>query len=163
NGALQRWDLATGKPLWAEDFEQGHVGEVLAVAFSADGKRLVSGSADGSVRGWDAATGNTLRVRRAHRAHRPPRRSVGVAESRGAAVDISRDGRWVRPAGSEENLKLFDPATGKQARVITSPPRQLNEGPRQILHLRLSPDGKRAVAIMSIVFYAPRGQEPSGS
>ena len=35
----------------------GHSGLVFAVAFSADGKRIVSGSADKLVKIWDAATG----------------------------------------------------------------------------------------------------------
>jgi WD40 repeat protein len=43
NGALQRWDLATGKPLYADNYQQGHIGELLCVALSVSGKRLVSG------------------------------------------------------------------------------------------------------------------------
>jgi len=35
----------------------GHFELVLSVAFSADGKRIVSGSEDGLVKIWDAATG----------------------------------------------------------------------------------------------------------
>jgi len=34
-----------------------HADEVLSVAISPDGKRIVSGSVDGLVRIWDAATG----------------------------------------------------------------------------------------------------------
>src|SRR5262249_41146570 len=154
------WDLATGKPHYGEDFEHGHVGEVLAVAFSADGKWLVSGADDGSVRLWDATTGTALHVWRAHAPQRPPIGTLALAKGGVAALDISPDGRWVVSAGHEENLKLFDATTGKQARVINFPPRQRNEGSRQVLHLRLSADGKRAVAFMSVVVFAPAGQEP---
>ena len=35
----------------------GHVGWVRSVAFSPDGKRVVSGSADNLVKIWDIATG----------------------------------------------------------------------------------------------------------
>ena len=35
----------------------GHTDMVLCVAFSADGKRVVSGSFDNLVKIWDAATG----------------------------------------------------------------------------------------------------------
>ena len=45
----------------------GHSGLVFTVAISADGKRIVSGSADTLVKIWDAATGvqvsNFVRVR----------------------------------------------------------------------------------------------------
>src|SRR5205085_12622681 len=36
SGVLQRWDLATGKPLWNDTSELGHTGEVTVVAFSAN-------------------------------------------------------------------------------------------------------------------------------
>jgi len=38
----------------------GHTGSVYSVAFSHDGKRVVSGSEDGTVRVWDAETGEAI-------------------------------------------------------------------------------------------------------
>lgn len=38
----------------------GHTGDILAVAVSPDGRRLVSGSADQTLRLWDLATGTNL-------------------------------------------------------------------------------------------------------
>ncbi|KAF5390094.1 hypothetical protein D9757_003876 [Collybiopsis confluens] len=40
-----------GKPL------EGHIGSIMAIAFSKDGKKIVSGSDDSSVRIWNAQTG----------------------------------------------------------------------------------------------------------
>lgn len=45
---------------------EGHGESVLSVAWSPDGSMLVSGSLDGSVRIWDAATGKELRYLEGH-------------------------------------------------------------------------------------------------
>ena len=51
---MRVWDLDTGKPL---HILTGHHGPVRAVAISADGRRAVSGDADGTVRAWDPEEG----------------------------------------------------------------------------------------------------------
>src|SRR2546423_2260188 len=47
---------------------EGHSSLVSAVAFSPDGKRLVSASYDQTIRLWDATTGAALQTIRGHRA-----------------------------------------------------------------------------------------------
>jgi RNA polymerase sigma factor (sigma-70 family) len=49
-GEVRLWDTATGKPLPSLT---GHKRLVISVAFSPDGKTLVSGSYDGTTRLWD--------------------------------------------------------------------------------------------------------------
>ena len=51
------WDASTGAEL---NVLMGHMKQVLSVAFSPDGTRIVSGSEDSSVRVWDASTGAQL-------------------------------------------------------------------------------------------------------
>jgi WD40 repeat protein len=58
DGTLRLWDAATGKPIGPP--LQGHTNDVNSVAFSPDGRRLVSGSGDNTLRLWDAATGQPI-------------------------------------------------------------------------------------------------------
>jgi RNA polymerase sigma factor (sigma-70 family) len=159
NGALQRWDLATGKPLYPDNFDQGHVGDVTALLFSPDGKRLVSGSADGSVRLWDTRTGKPLRVWRGHQ----PRRPLGTwgwLKACVTALDVSPDGRWVLSAGSEEGLRLRDARTGKEVIGLGLPQPDRGEDVRRIYHVRLSPDGARAVGVFGAEGFIHVSGEP---
>jgi WD40 repeat protein len=50
NGSVELWDLAAGKEL--KQFP-GHTGTITCIAVSADGKRLISGCDDGSMRVWE--------------------------------------------------------------------------------------------------------------
>src|SRR5262249_32469515 len=92
------WDPATGALLATY---RGHISKVAGIAFSPDGARLVTTSADGTVRQWDAATGREVE---------PPydRHSDEVA----AAV-YSPDGQWVASAGSDRTVRVWR-ATGRQ-------------------------------------------------
>ena len=100
---IQLWDAATGRP---KQLLRGHEKDVCCLAFSADGKRLVSSSVwDNSFRVWDVASGDTLLVHRA-----PAVAGVGC-------VALSPDGKTVAE-GSVNSvfvLGLWDVATGKEA------------------------------------------------
>jgi WD40 repeat protein len=51
------WDASSGQLVRRFD---GHSGSVTAVAFSRDGSRVLSGSADRTIGIWNAATGELL-------------------------------------------------------------------------------------------------------
>jgi WD40 repeat protein len=62
-GEIKVWDARTGQELLTL---KGHSSGVLAVTFSPDGARLVSGSRDQSIKIWDANTGQELFTLKSH-------------------------------------------------------------------------------------------------
>ncbi len=60
SGEVKVWDAAKGTELFTLLAE--HKGPVMSVAYSSDGKRLVTASWDASIRIWDAQKGDELRA-----------------------------------------------------------------------------------------------------
>ncbi|OAQ74405.1 WD domain-containing protein [Purpureocillium lilacinum] len=79
---------------------EGHVDWVLSVAFSADGQRLASASADRTAKIWDAATGKCVQTLEGH-------------SGRVFSVTFSADGQRLASASSGRTAKIWDAATGK--------------------------------------------------
>ncbi len=88
---------------WSAELQklEGHSKSVVAVAFFSDGKQLASASHDMTVRLWDAATGEQVKILKGHSdsvmavAFSPPRRQtacVGITRSDDQALGCS-DGR----------------------------------------------------------------------
>jgi RNA polymerase sigma factor (sigma-70 family) len=77
-----------------------HTANVTAVAFTPDGSSLVSSSRDGSVRVWDASTGEEKMVL----AHPGPVLSLA----------IDPNGKDVTTVGSDGRLRVWDLKTGKE-------------------------------------------------
>ena len=77
-----------------------HEGVVLAVAFSLDGKTVLTGSVDNTARLWDAATGKPAG---------PPMTHNGAVWT----VAFSPDGKAVLTASNDKTARLWDAATGK--------------------------------------------------
>jgi WD40 repeat protein len=153
SGVLQRWDLATGKPVWTDTSRLGHSGEVTAVVFSADGKRLVSTSTDGTVRLWDATTGRPLRVWRDHPGRRP-QQGKDDCFPLSETLDISADGRRVVSAGSDKCLEVWDIDSDKEVRTIPLAARDVHQ-------VRISPDGSQVFGFFSLGSIIHAAGEPA--
>ncbi|MFI5460516.1 MAG: protein kinase [Isosphaerales bacterium] len=120
---------------------KAHAGGVTSVAFTPDGKRLVTSGLSrtrqkmfdprpGDVKFWDAATGQPLRVHLS-----------GPADTVGA-VALSHDGTHLAATRSNHTVLVWDLATGG---LITL------KGPAKLTarHASFSPDGTRVVCTNS--------------
>jgi WD40 repeat protein/serine/threonine protein kinase len=103
-----------------------NAGEVHALAFAPDGRRLATVYRDRSARVWDIATGSALS---------PPLKHDGPVR----ALAFSPDGRVLATAGDDATIRRWDSLTGAP---VGDPTR--TGGP--VAALAFSPDGSRLAA-----------------
>lgn len=117
------WDVDPGATLPAL---RGHTGPLFPVAFGPDGRSIASGDGTGSVRLWDAATGEPCAIL-PHPGHV-------------WSLAYSPDGRWLATAtGADNRVRIWDVTTARLRKEITVPGRSL-------FYVIVSPDGKRVTA-----------------
>ena len=78
---------------------QGHTDDVTDIAFSPDGKKILSGSEDNTVRLWDTETGQLLYTLEGH-------------TSSVTAIAFSSDGKKILSGSHDYTLRLWDTETG---------------------------------------------------
>lgn len=105
---------------------EGHSDHIWSVAISSDGRRVLSGGKDNTLRLWDSENGQCLRIFE----------GSGFVWS----VAISPNGRWgVSGSYDETLLRLWDLATGECLRTF--------EGHSDfVLSVAISPDGRRVLS-----------------
>jgi WD40 repeat protein len=99
DGVLKRWDAASRTVIGSEMADGAK--PVLSIALSPDGKLLAAGSADGTVRLWDAGTGKLARP------PIDPRKDEPDYDL--SAVGFSNDGRYLAIGSSKyPGLRVVD-------------------------------------------------------
>ena len=100
----------------------GHSGPVNSVAFSPDGKLVLTGSDDGTARLWETGSGKQVGILKGH---------SGLVSS----VAFLPDGKLVLTGSDERTVRLLETASGKQVGVL--------EGHSSPVHsVAFLPDGK---------------------
>ena len=120
---LKLWDVATGKVV--RSFE-GHLNDVYSVAFSPDGRTMVSGSSDNTLKLWDVATGKLLRTLEGH-------------SNTVSSVAFSPGGHTILSGSWDHSLKLWEVATGKLIHTFEGHLDHVNS-------VAFSPDGRTVLS-----------------
>lgn len=104
--SVKVWEATSGnlvreiKPYTEKTFEQGHRDQVFCVTFTPEGKYLISGSSDRTLKVWEVATGNLVRE-----FHNPTLKPAAMETPTAHpgwiyAVKLSQDGSRVVSVGS---------------------------------------------------------------
>ena len=117
----------------------GHMGQINRIAFTPDGRQLVSASEDKTIRVWDLASGKTVRTIRGESAPGP----VGKVY----AMALSPDGKWLAVggwthpecAGRCGEIRLYELASGKLVALLKG-------HSNAVVGLAFSPDGSRLIS-----------------
>jgi WD40 repeat protein len=105
-----------------------HESRVHSVAFSPDGKRIVSGSNDKTLRLWDASNGQ------------PIGKPFHGNESAVTSVAFSPDGKRIVSGNSDKTVRVWDASSGQ---TIGKP---FHGHENMVSSVSYSPDGKRIVS-----------------
>ena len=104
----------------------GHSGSVNTLAVTPDGKLLLTGGDDRTVRVWEVTSGKQLRSFQGHM-------------QKVTAVSVRGDGRQVASASEDGAIRLWDLSTSDDHRA-------LSEATEPVWAVAISPDGKKLAA-----------------
>ncbi|NCT45919.1 MAG: WD40 repeat domain-containing protein, partial [Microcystis aeruginosa G11-09] len=105
---------------------EGHYSYVYSVNFSPDGKTLVSGSWDNTIKLWDVETGQEIRTLKGH-------------DNSVYSVNFSPDGKTLVSGSADNTIKLWNVETGQEIRTLKG-------HDSSVRSVNFSPDGKTLVS-----------------
>ncbi|MFO0947033.1 MAG: WD40 repeat domain-containing protein [Planctomycetota bacterium] len=128
---IQRWDLASGKPVPLE----GHGSWVRAFAFSKAGDVLISGGMDGHLLFW-----------RFSEEQPKPMKDLAAHEGWIRSLAVSPDGQWLASAGNDAIVRVWSVAEGTKVS-------ELKGHQRHVYSVGFHPEGKHLVSadLMGVV------------
>jgi hypothetical protein len=117
---------STSKIAYAENISTvrtltGHLAAIRDVAIAPDGKTIVSGSLDGTIKIWNLVDGKLVRTLPGHR-------------DWVFSIALSPDGKTIASSSRDGTIKIWNLADGKLLRTISAP--------RPIYTIAIAPDGK---------------------
>jgi WD40 repeat protein len=157
---LRLFEVATGKIVWGGTFDQGHIEAVTQLRFSADGRRLASAAADGTVRVWDVVRSQPLGWWTGTPSTGAPEWTGndgwGFGQSYNHPMDLSADGRRLvltepEPAKATTSLRVIDTDTGRTiARRALPLGKPVGGWPELPGSIGFTPDGTAVVATFGV-------------
>ena len=102
---------------------QGHSDAILSLNLNPNGKKIVSGSADKTLKVWDATTGKEILTINGH-------------EGSVKSVSYSPDGKKIVSGSADKTIKVWDAETGKEALTLKG-------HSDEVWTASYSPDGKK--------------------
>jgi WD40 repeat protein len=128
DGAIRIWSLDSNQE--SSRMRDGHKGHLWAVAFSPNGRKLITAGDNNLVYVWDTESGQKLLTLSGHGEGTMDQVIYGVM-----AAAFSPDETLIATAGMDKTARIWDAATGRQLLVLTG-----HTG--GVLSIAFSPDSK---------------------
>jgi WD40 repeat protein len=125
-GVVKLWDATSGKELLEFPGHRREKDKIGAIAYSPDGRFLVTACFDNAVHIYDLTTRERIHRLEGHAAP-----VIGVV--------ISPDGRLIASVSDDATIKLWDTTTGAEIRTLRG-------HAREVVSAAFSPDGTRLVS-----------------